>query len=176
MRKRMRFSVPGLLAAAVLALASLGSAADSGLKPGSPFPALSSFALEGELPKDLKGKVVLIDFWASWCGPCKGTFPLMEGLHRRFGKRGLVIIAVNEDKSEAAMKEFLKQHTATFTVVRDSGKKLAAAVKVPALPASYLLDGEGKIVSIHTGARMVKDSKEFVRQVEDLMARTGAPK
>src|SRR5436309_12086786 len=108
--------------------ALLAPAAESELKVGDLFPDLSGFSLEGQLPKELRGKVVVVDFWASWCGPCRQTFPLMEELHHRFAKQGLVILAINEDKSRPAMDEFLKEYPVTFGVVRDARKRLATAV------------------------------------------------
>src|SRR6266850_442149 len=145
-----RKSISNVFTQRVLALAAILLATpilrgtDTGLKVGETFPDFATYSLEGELPATLKGKIVIVDFWASWCSPCKDTFPLLEELHHRFARRGLVVIAVNEDKSRPAMTEFLKEYPVTFSVVRDAKKKLAATVNVPALPTSYLLDGEGK--------------------------------
>ena len=141
-------------------------AAGDGLKVGDTFPDLTTFSLEGDLPSQLKGHIVVIDFWASWCGPCKKTFPLLEELHHRFSKRGLIILAVNEDKSRAAMTEFLMEYPVTFQVVRDAKKKLAAEVNVPALPTSYILNREGKVVAIQSDARIVQNRKQFIKEVE----------
>src|SRR5512145_2476826 len=133
---------------------SLTRAGAKAISVGDTFPDLASFSLEGDLPTALKGKIVVVDFWASWCAPCKETFPLLEQLHFRFGRQGLVIVAVNEDKSRAAMTEFLDDHPVTFTVVRDAKKKLAATVNVPKLPTSYVLDRNGKVLFIESGARV----------------------
>ena len=152
-----------------LSVATTPAADEPAIKVGDTFPSFANFELEGELPKELKGKLVIVDFWASWCGPCRGTFPLMEDLHRRLGKRGLVIMAVNEDKSRVAMTEFLKQHPVSFTVVRDTKKKLAATINVALLPASYILDGNGKIVSIQGGERTMENRAAFTKLVEDLL-------
>ena len=142
---------------------------NSTLKVGEVFPDLARFELAGEWPASLKGRIVVVDFWASWCGPCQKTFPLMEELHHRYGKRGLVILAVNEDKSRAAMEEFLKEHPVTFAVVRDAKRKLAAEINVPALPTSYVLDGTGRVHSVQPGARTAKNSKEFIKEIEALL-------
>src|SRR5689334_1159205 len=64
------------------------------LKVGDRFPDLAKYELEGSLPPSLRGKMVVVDFWASWCAPCQKTFPLMEELHLRYGRRGLVILAI----------------------------------------------------------------------------------
>ena len=158
-----------LVALFVASPASTLAAEEPAIKVGDVFPNFADFALEGELPKELKGKLVIVDFWASWCGPCRGTFPLMEELHRRLGKQGLIIIAVNEDKSRVAMTEFLKQHPVSFTIVRDAKKKLAARVNVALLPASYILDGNGKVVSIQGGERTMENRAAFTKLVEDLL-------
>ena len=165
-----------LLALFLTGAASAPTAEDPPIKVGDPFPSLTDFALEGELPKELKGKLVIVDFWASWCGPCRGTFPLMEELHRRLGKRGLVIVAVNEDKSRVALTEFLKQHPVTFTVVRDAKKKLAAKVNVAEMPSSYILDGDGKVLSIQGGERTMENRAAFSKLVEDLLEKHIAAK
>ncbi len=165
------------IALLVWALAGAAAAAEEpSIKVGDVFPALPGFGLEGELPKDLKGKLVIVDFWASWCGPCRGTFPMMEEMHKRLGPRGLVIIAVNEDKSRVAMNEFLRQHPVSFTVVRDHGKKLAAAVNVATMPASYILDGRGKVVSIQSGERTLQNRVAFTKLVESLLEKRESPK
>ena len=175
--KRRVNRVLELGAAVLFACAALAPGGEEpATKIGDVFPNLMDFALEGQLPKELKGKLVIVDFWASWCGPCRGTFPLMETLHRRLGKQGLVIVAVNEDKSRVAMTEFLKQHTVSFTVVRDAKKKLAAKVNVALLPASYVLDGDGKVLSIQSGERTMENRAAFIKLVEDLLAKHVAGK
>src|ERR1035441_6006165 len=83
--------------------------AQAALKIGDTMPDLASFKLEGNLPGPLKGKVVLLDFWASWCLPCAESFPVMDELQKKYGGR-LVIIAVNVDEKAANMKKFLEKH------------------------------------------------------------------
>ena len=141
------------------------------LKVGDTFPDLAGFGLEGDLPATLKGRIVVVDFWASWCEPCRRTFPLMEELHHRFSKQGLLILAVNEDKSRAAMDAFLTQSPVTFRVVRDAKKRLAAEVHVPALPTSYILDGQGKVLALRSGESIVRDRRKFVKEIEDLLGK-----
>lgn len=162
--------LPALLCAvAVLLTPAPATAQTNSLKVGDLFPDLAKYELDGQLPASLKGKIVVVDFWASWCGPCQRTFPLMEELHHRYSRRGLLILAVNEDKSRSAMDEFIKEHPVTFPVLRDSKRKLVAELNIPALPTSYLLDGTGRIRSIQPGARTAKNSKAFVKEIESLL-------
>ena len=110
--------------AATLSAGLFSTVAAAGLKAGDTLPDLASFKLEGKLPDALKGKVILLDFWASWCDPCKASFPVLEDLHKRQGPKGLVVIAVNVDENRADMDDFLKKHAATFTMLRDVKQKL----------------------------------------------------
>src|SRR6187399_1739434 len=101
-----------------LATATIAFAA-APIKVGDTFPDLSKFKFEGALP-DLSGKVVLVDFWASWCAPCKESFPTMNELQKSYGAQGLIVIAINVDEKKSDMVDFLKKHSADFTVVRDA--------------------------------------------------------
>lgn len=148
---------------------AISQAADTELKVGDAFPSLAKCSLEGELPALRKSNIVIVDFWASWCAPCRETFPLLEELHHRFGKQGLIVLAVNEDKSRVAMTEFVKDHPVTFKIVRDAKKKLAGKVNVPALPMSYILDGDGKVLLIESGSQIARDRKIFIKKVEELI-------
>ena len=77
------------------------------LKAGDSLPDLTSFKLEGKLPDQLKGQVILLDFWASWCAPCKSSFPAMQELHTKYKDKGLTIVAVSVDEKPENMKAFL---------------------------------------------------------------------
>lgn len=144
-------------------------AATGGLKEGEAFPDLAKFHVEGKVPEKLKGNVVVVDFWASWCGPCKESFPIMEELYRRFNGQGLVILAINVDESRAAMEEFLKEHPVTFNVVRDANKKLVAAVNIASMPTSFILDRDGKVHSIHRGFHGIETRKKYIKEIEELL-------
>lgn len=153
-----------LLAATAL-LITAGFAAPP--KVGDTFPDLSKFGLEGALP-DLKGKVVIVDFFASWCEPCKESFPAMEELKQKYGDK-LVIIAVNVDKKKSDMEEFLKKHPATFTIVRDASNKLVNEVKIPTMPSSFVLDRSGKVHSFHRGFKGAETKKQYVDEIDALL-------
>lgn len=141
--------------------------AASGWQAKSALPDLSGFGLEGTLPK-LKGKVVYLDFWASWCGPCKASFPVLNGWHQKYADKGLVVLGVNVDDTAAAMQEFFKKTSAAFPVVRDAAKKLVAAANVSTMPTSFLIDKSGVIQLVHSGFR-AKDEAALLFQITTLL-------
>ncbi len=154
-----------IVAALLPAALSLAAAP---LKQGDTFPDLAKFNLEGTLP-DTKGKVVLVDFFASWCGPCKESFPVMQELHKKFGDQGLTIVAVNLDKKKSDMDDFLKKHPANFAIVRDAANKLVGEVKIPTMPTSFLLDKTGKVQSVHRGFKGDETRKRYAEEIEALL-------
>ena len=160
-----RFASFGLVAA-------IATSASAGLKVGGDFPNLASFKFEGELPADLAGKIVMVDFWASWCAPCKKSFPALDELQKKFGGQGLVIIAVNEDQKKSDMDRFLKENKVSFAVVRDAaadGKKLVDKVDVSSMPSSFIIDNSGKVRFMHSGYLGVDTKKEYEQEIESLL-------
>jgi cytochrome c biogenesis protein CcmG/thiol:disulfide interchange protein DsbE len=157
----------GALALAVCA--QLAFAGGKGVKVGDTFPEFNSFGLEGKMPDDLKGKVVLVDFWASWCGPCKESFPVMEEMQQKYGSKGLVILAVNVDEDVAAMKDFLKDHPATFTIVHDAKKQLVGLANISSMPTSIVLGKDGKVAAIHKGFHGKETAKQYAKEFDELL-------
>jgi thiol-disulfide isomerase/thioredoxin len=100
-----------------------------------------------------KGKVVLLDFWASWCAPCRKSFPWMNALQKKYGERGLIVIGVNLDSDQKLAAEFLQAVPAQFRIEYDPKGNLATGLDVSAMPTSFLLDRSGKIVKQHAGFR-----------------------
>ncbi len=154
------------LGAALLGLTSLAFA---GWTPGTKLPDLGAFQIEGKIPSDLRGKVVLVDFWASWCAPCKASFPVLEKLQRDYGPRGLVIVAVNQDDTAGAMESFLKKAPVSFTVVRDAAHKMVEAADVQSMPSSFLVDRAGIIRHVHTGFYGDKTAVQYAEEIEALL-------
>ncbi len=100
-----------------------------------------------------RGKVVLLNFWATWCPPCLVEMPAMERLHGRLRDKGFVVLAISLDADEGAVPPFLKEHGFTFPVGLDSRQRLAALYGVRALPSTFLLDRKGRIVAQALGPR-----------------------
>lgn len=116
-----------------------------------------------------QGKVVYVDFWASWCGPCRQSFPVMNQLQETYGADNFVIVAINEDSEPGAAEQFLAQYPANFTIFYDQNGELAKYFKVDAMPTSYLLDQAGTAKYRHRGFRQ-KDVAKIEQQIESLLS------
>jgi thiol-disulfide isomerase/thioredoxin len=130
--------------------------------------AASSFAAE---PLDLsahQGKVVLVDFWASWCEPCRHSFPWLNDMQAKYGDR-LVVIGVNVDRERADAERFLAQVPAHFQVIYDPAGDLATRYEVMGMPSSYVFDTTGKLVDKHIGFRKSQRA-EREAQLQALLA------
>lgn len=101
----------------------------------------------------LKGKVVMVDFWASWCLPCLKSFPWLSEMQAKYRDRGLVVVGINLDKTTAEAEKFLKRVPHDFTILYDPAGAVAAAYSVKAMPSSYLIDRKGGLVLEHGGFR-----------------------
>ena len=116
----------------------------------------------------LHGKVVLVDFWASWCGPCLQSFPWMNDLHARHGGDGLVIVAVNLDQERGLADAFLKKIPPQFRVEYDAAGSLAQQFGVEAMPTSFLIDRAGRVRVRHAGFRE-KHREDREQQIVQLL-------
>jgi len=159
----------GLLLLAVALAVGAGRSMAAEIKAGDTFPPFDKFRLEGTLPDTLKDKVVLVDFWASWCVPCKQSFPALNELQKRYANQGFVIVGVSVDEKRALMDKFLKKTPASFTIVRDAEQKLVAATGVTSMPTSFLLDREGRVRFVHSGYKEEETPKQYVKEIEELL-------
>ena len=134
-----RFGIAGILVTVLLGvLPGTGSAAD----------ALNL--------SDYRGKVLVLDFWASWCVPCRRSFPWMNEMQQKYSGDGLVIIAVNLDKHASDAMSFLEVYPANFTIFYDNERQLAHEYKVQAMPSSFLIDRNGVVIESHLGFKVAK--------------------
>lgn len=124
------------------------------------FSALLLLSLAGFLPSakaadfdlaQFKGKVVYLDFWASWCAPCRLSFPWMQNLATQFGAQGLVVVAANVDHDRTLADAFLRQTRPSFPIVFDPAGALAAAYRVKAMPTTVIIGRDGKVLFTHDG-------------------------
>ena len=111
----------------------------------------SSAYAEGLELAQYRGKIVYLDFWASWCEPCRKSFPFMKKLHEELGDEGLVVVAVNVDSERKAAAAFLRRFPVNFELVFDPQGKIAGAYDLAGMPASFLLDRDGKTIYSHLG-------------------------
>jgi len=122
-----------------------------------------NFSLKGDKQKvslaAYKNQVVYVDFWASWCKPCQKSFPFMNTLEKKYGNKGLKIIAINLDSDVSAAKGFLKKNPAKFTVAYDPEGSTAGAYGLKVMPTSYLIDRKGNLINVHKGFKENQKAK-----------------
>lgn len=106
-----------------------------------------------------KGEVIYLDFWASWCGPCRKSFPWMNKMQKELKADGFTVISVNVDALESAAEEFLQQVPADFPIVKDPQGEYAREYKLKGMPSSFLINRQGEIVSNHVGFSATKQQK-----------------
>ena len=119
-------------------------------------------------PESLQGKVVYVDFWASWCIPCRQSFPWMATMAGKYGAKGFAVVAINLDKSREAADAFLAKYPPSFTVAFDPAGKTAEQFGVRAMPSSFLIDRNGKIVWSHEGFQPSRAQAMEERIAEEL--------
>ena len=114
--------------------------------------------------KQYRNQVVFVDFWASWCVPCKYSFPWMNEMQERYGKDGLKVIGINVDKDKAMAQKFLEHVPATFDIAYDPEGEIADLYSLKVMPSSYLIDRDGNLVHAHKGFKTSDGS-----QMEDMI-------
>lgn len=157
--------------ALLLAVALPGRApAITALAPGQAAPAFDLPTGDGRSLSlaSLKGKVVLVDFWASWCGPCATAFPALENLFQEYRSRGFEVMAINLDEKRADAERFLADRPHAMSVVFDSGGKAARAFGLEGMPTSYLLGRDGRVRFVHVGYTPGA-IENYRREVEQLL-------
>ena len=116
----------------------------------------------------LKGRVVYVDFWASWCVPCRLSMPALDALHKKHSGAGLTVIGVNKDTSAEDAQRFLKRVPVGFALARDEQDAVAKAFDVKAMPSGYLIDRKGVVRKVHRGFT-TETAGTLAREIEDLL-------
>jgi peroxiredoxin len=156
---------------ALLAAVLLAPAMALAVQPGSKAPSLEGTQMGAAKPvslKGLQGQVVYVDFWASWCVPCRLSMPALDSLYKKNASRGFAVIGVNKDTSPADAEKFMKRLPVSFPLVADPKDGIAKSFDVKAMPSGYLIDRKGVVRKVHRG--FTEDTAASLeKEVEDLL-------
>ncbi len=156
----------------IAALAFVLSQSALAIEAGAPAPEIASPLLDVPAQSmtlsGLRGKVVYVDFWASWCTPCRLSFPALEALYREDGARGFAVVGVGQDDSLEDAQKFLKKIPVSFLLVPDPKNGIAKAYNVKTMPSGYLIDRKGVVREVHRGFTE-KTGAELREEIEALL-------
>jgi peroxiredoxin len=139
---------------------------------GTPAPA-PSFTLASRAGQDVslaqyKGNVVMINFWASWCGPCRQEMPLLESIYKKYNKMGFTMIGVNVEPDSNAANEWLKATPVSFPILYDRDSKVSKLYDVAGMPSTVIIDRSGKLRVLHRGYKP-GDENEYLDSIRTLI-------
>jgi len=172
MKKRL-----SILSLAVLAALLLALPASALPGAGDVAPEFSLKTLNGESEitlSDLKGKVVYLDFWASWCGPCRKAFPEVKSLHAEYADQGMEVLAISLDRSPSPAIRFMAQQKAGFPALFDAGSKTAGAYGVRSIPSTVIVGPDGRVAYSMIGFNPGKVG-EIKKTIEELLTQVEIP-
>ncbi len=150
--------------AAALATTSLVGASTS-LAPSFTLPSRAGDTVS---LAQLKGKVVMLNFWASWCGPCRQEMPLLDQMHKRYSALGFTLVGVNVDANSKDAEEWLNKTPVSFPVLFDRESKVSAMYEVSAMPSTVFIDRKGNVRYLHRGYK-AGDEGEYLNQIRALL-------
>ncbi|MGQ9659269.1 MAG: TlpA family protein disulfide reductase [Thermochromatium sp.] len=149
-----------------------GSIATQAAELNAPAPSCRVPTLTGQSsvdPAAFPGKVVYLDFWASWCVPCAKSFPILDQWQSDLGGRGFEVIAINLDEERQEAERFIQQYPVRFTIGVDPAGKCPRLYAVRGMPTSYLIDRQGRIREVHEGFK-TSDAAGLRARIESLLA------
>jgi thiol-disulfide isomerase/thioredoxin len=147
-----------------LAMTSLVGAS-SALAPSFTLP---SRAGDNVSLAQLKGKVVMLNFWASWCGPCRQEMPLLDQMHKRYSALGFTLVGVNVDADSKDAEQWLSKTPVSFPVLFDRDSKVSKLYEVSAMPSTVFIDRKGNVRYLHRGYK-TGDEGEYLNQIRALL-------
>ncbi|EMI12114.1 thiol-disulfide oxidoreductase [Bacillus stratosphericus LAMA 585] len=172
MKKRRFFIRTGILLVMLAALCytmynSVFAKQDQ-IKEGSIAPNFVLQSVDGERIelKDLKGKGIFLNFWGTWCGPCKQEFPYMANQYEVFKDRGVEIVAVNVGESNIAVKNFMDAYGVNFPVAMDKDRQVTEAYDITPLPTTFLINPEGKVIKVIKGTMTERNVYEYMNLIK----------
>ncbi|MEL7311944.1 MAG: TlpA disulfide reductase family protein [Pseudomonadota bacterium] len=166
---RWQRSRKAIVMAAGALIIGVGSVFAAGLDGQSaPDFSLQNSAGEQVSLSDLRGDVVMINFWATWCGPCREEMPLLDELHSRYNRVGFSLLGVNIDDDPRRAEEMIESLGVSFPVVFDSTKRVSQQYEVNAMPVTILLDREGVVRYVHHGYKPGYEDK-YLQQIRELL-------
>ncbi len=160
----MKYRIAALTAALLVALPALATA------PNGPAPEFT-LTERGGAPLSLskyKGQVVMLNFWASWCGPCKTEMPLLENIYKKYNRMGFTLIGVNVEPDSKDADAWLKQTPVSFPVIYDKDSKVSKLYDVSGMPSTVIIDRKGNIRVLHRGYKP-GDENEYLDSIRTLV-------
>ncbi|TQV86579.1 TlpA family protein disulfide reductase [Aliikangiella coralliicola] len=165
MKKRTVFGFKAFLTGLMLVACSTLSAAD---KVAAPDFTLKSLTGENLRLSDFRGQVVLLNFWASWCGPCRQEMPILDEIHKKYEPLGFAVLGVNVDlKSEKAI-DYLRGTPVKFPILLDPKSKVSEQYSVSAMPSTAIIDRDGNVRYVHAGYK-TGDEEKYKNKIKELM-------
>ena len=161
---RLNSWMRGAALAGALAVSSMVGAS-SALAPSFTLPSRSGDKVS---LAQLKGKVVMLNFWASWCGPCRQEMPLLDQMHKRYSSLGFTLVGVNVDANSKDAVEWLSKTPVSFPVLFDRESKVSAMYDVKAMPSTVFIDRKGTVRALHQGYK-AGDEGEYLNQIRALL-------
>jgi peroxiredoxin len=167
--KRMRLAFLGVLLVTVPGIFATASLASSGLA-GQEAPDFVLKSADGSNLRlsEYRGDVVMINFWATWCGPCRQEMPLLDDLYSRYNRVGFSLLGVNIDDDSTRAMEMAKELGVSFPVLFDERKEVSRLYQVEAMPVTVLVDREGKVRHVHLGYKPGYEEK-YLTQIRSLL-------
>ena len=156
------------VAAGALAVTSLGITSAGASASMAPSFALPSRSGDTVSLAQLKGKVVMLNFWASWCGPCRQEMPLLEQMHKRYSALGFTLVGVNVDANSKDAEDWLSKTPVSFPVLFDRESKVSKMYDVSAMPSTVFIDRQGNVRYLHRGYK-AGDEGEYLNQIRALL-------
>ena len=160
----MRTRFAAILVALVLVLPALAGSS------GSPAPQFTLASRGGKAVSlaQYHGQVVMLNFWASWCGPCRQEMPLLESIYKKYNKLGFTLLGVNVEPDSKAAEDWLKQTPVSFPILFDRDSKVSKLYEVAGMPSTVIIDRGGKLRVVHRGYKP-GDENEYLDSIRSLI-------